>query len=98
MLLDRNNIDELTVKLNADAEEELGKYAGSRELFDYHSYLGRILAQRARIAEAKADRKTSIALFDRAVEELNKALQANSANLVDRLLQKRVSQERAMLH
>ena len=62
------------------------------------SYLGRILAQRARIAKAQKDHKAAGSLFDRAVEEHKKALQANSESRIDRLLQKSVSQERATLH
>jgi hypothetical protein len=86
------------VKPNADAEEEIGIYAGSRELFDYHRLLGLILAQRARIAKAQKDYKAARSLFDRAVEEHGKALQANSESRIDRLLEKKVREERANLH
>jgi serine/threonine protein kinase len=97
MLLARQNVGDLTVKLNADAEKELGAYAGSRELFDYHRYLGRILAQRARIAKAQSDFMRARSFFDRAVDEHNKALHANRQSRIDRLLEERLAQERAAL-
>jgi serine/threonine protein kinase/tetratricopeptide (TPR) repeat protein len=91
-------IDQLTVKFNADGEEEIGLYAGSRDLFDYHRHLGQILAQRARFARAKGDLKGADSLFGRAVEEHRKALQANSESRIDRLLRESVSRERDTPH
>jgi serine/threonine protein kinase len=94
----RDQVVEQLVKFNADAEQEIGTYAGSRNLFDYHRHLGRILAQRARIAILRKHQTDAHSLFDRALEEHKKALQLNSDSRIDRLMEMSVSQERDTLH
>jgi serine/threonine protein kinase len=94
-LKEKNN---LTEKNNTDAEEELGLYAGSRELFDYHRQLGRVLAQRARIEMAKGNREAARSLFGRAIDQHTKALEANPDSRIDRLLRDRISKELDILH
>src|SRR5947209_7946781 len=68
----REELVESKVKFNAEAEEEIGMYAGSRELFDYHTHFGRILAQRARLSIAGKRLTDAHSLFDRAIEEHKK--------------------------
>jgi len=97
ILLAQKHTGEQTEKMNAGAQEELGLYAGQRELFDYHGLLGRVMAQRARLAAHRNDIGAARNLYDQAIDELAKALAANAQSKPVKDLQGKVLRERAML-
>ncbi len=69
----------------------------SRELFDYESQLGRVLANLARVALAQGNRDSARTLFDEAAVAHRKAIAANPESQVDRKLLDQTIQERAMV-